>query len=54
MNAAQNIKILNIYLYLGRRCIQKIFPEIKNLADYKYISNSQRKNILQNKNIFIG
>ena len=47
MNAAQGIKILNMYLSFGRGCIQKVFPEIKNLAKYKWISNLQRKSILE-------
>ena len=47
MNAAQDINILNMYLYFGRGCIQKVFSEIKNLAKYKEIFNLQRKNILE-------
>ena len=35
MNGAQDIKILNMYLQFGRRCIEKVFPEIKNLAKHK-------------------
>ena len=49
MNAAQDIKILNMYLQFGEGYIQKIFFEIKNLVKYKYISNLQRNDILQNK-----
>ena len=31
-NVAHNIKILNMNLWFHGECIQKIFPEIKNLA----------------------
>ena len=31
-NVAHNIKILNMNLWFRGECIQKIFPEIKNLA----------------------
>ena len=47
MNVAQDIEILNLYIQFGRGYIQKVFPEIKNLAKYKKISNLQRKNILK-------
>ena len=50
MNAAHDIKILDMYLLFGRPCIQKVFPGIKNFAKYKQISNLQRKNILEKKN----
>ena len=49
MNAVQNIKILKMYLQFGGGCIRKTITEIKNLDKYKYISNLQRKNILENK-----
>ena len=49
MNAAQDMKVLNMYLQFGGGCIQKIFPKIKSLAKYKYVSNLQRKNIFENK-----
>ena len=42
INAAQDIKILNMYLFFGGGCMQKIFPEMKKLTKYKYISNFQR------------
>lgn len=35
MNTAQDIKLLKMYLQFGGTCIQKIFPEIKNLDKYK-------------------
>ena len=51
MNAAQDIKILNIYLSFGRGCIQKMFAETKSLAKYKLISNLQRKSNLEKTKI---
>ena len=38
-NVAHNIKILNMNLWFRGECIQKIFPEIKNLAKQKYLFN---------------
>ena len=32
-NAAQDIKILNMYLQFGGGCIQKILPEIRNYKE---------------------
>ena len=49
MNAAQDIKILNMCLQFRGGCIQNIFPGMKSLAEYKNIFNLQRKNILENR-----
>ena len=43
-NAAQDIKILNIYLQFSGECIKKVFAEIKSLVN-KYISNSQKNSL---------
>lgn len=44
MNAAQNIKIWNMYLQFGEGCIQQVLPEIKRFFQVQiYIEVIKKK-----------